>query len=565
MFFKCLKCIILTCLGSYPFYLALTHKLDTRDDFVPCDLNETCHFIRFVGTEKLPATTRGGYANFVEVVNGRNISFADAAEGTFSFESLRDVPQFMGFVAYEYANFFAGLWSRMVHQEQEDFPSPEHVNETICDSQEVRKQIENHLDYGWTRNICLCGILAWTVLKIVHDLGLLLEVPEVYTLGIGLLSWMAQAVACGAAFSWGSAAMEVFIARVPEKLFPEVQGACYYRLGLLDTLTALITPVTLLQLAHFKLANLNLSIVNGDYLYFEMYDVPYRVVKATAASHPLLVMGLRGDQGFPSAPCHQLNFQHMKILSDCARGLNLFWFIFLWLYVSPLGFGSMFLRLTTVAASHDWSSGLWGGVKVAALMVATLPPLLLICFACWLILNHFCVSFRESESAADITGLLVIVVIFFVFLPACCFVECVSIFNVLNQQDIIGLEQCWEWYLYGNTITFFSIFLLIYGVDAVDDPSVIDLVSAHTEFDDSTMPKIIEASDRHQSHVELVLEIFQDDLPEQLYHLRPRESNTDEGYDSLRESCEPGTEMTQRELRIGETGRPSDAKPLQSA
>lgn len=532
---------------------------------MPCDLNETCHFIRFVGTEKLPATTRGGYANFVEVVNGRNISFADAAEGTFSFESLRDVPQFMGFVAYEYANFFAGLWSRMVHQEQEDFPSPEHVNETICDSQEVRKQIENHLDYGWTRNICLCGILAWTVLKIVHDLGLLLEVPEVYTLGIGLLSWMAQAVACGAAFSWGSAAMEVFIARVPEKLFPEVQGACYYRLGLLDTLTALITPVTLLQLAHFKLANLNLSIVNGDYLYFEMYDVPYRVVKATAASHPLLVMGLRGDQGFPSAPCHQLNFQHMKILSDCARGLNLFWFIFLWLYVSPLGFGSMFLRLTTVAASHDWSSGLWGGVKVAALMVATLPPLLLICFACWLILNHFCVSFRESESAADITGLLVIVVIFFVFLPACCFVECVSIFNVLNQQDIIGLEQCWEWYLYGNTITFFSIFLLIYGVDAVDDPSVIDLVSAHTEFDDSTMPKIIEASDRHQSHVELVLEIFQDDLPEQLYHLRPRESNTDEGYDSLRESCEPGTEMTQRELRIGETGRPSDAKPLQSA
>ena len=63
------------------------------------------------------------------------------------------------------------------------------------------------------------------------------------------------------------------------------------------------------------------------------------------------------------------------------------------------------------------------------------------------------------------------------------------------------------------------------------------------------MQKIIEASDRHQSHVELVLEIFQDDLPEQLRHLRPRESYTDEGYDSLRESCEPGTEMTQRELK----------------
>lgn len=421
MFFKCMKCIFLTCLGSYPFYLALTHELDTTDDFVPCNLNETCHFIRFVGTEMMPATTRFGITTFVEVVNGRKMHFADPI---VSFRSLRDGPQFMGYVAYGYADVFARLWSRLVHQEQEafpGFPSPEHVNETICDSQEVRKQIENHLDKGWTRNICLCGILAWTVLKIVHDLGLLLEVPEVCTLSIGLLSWMAQAVACGAAFSWGSAAMEVFIARVPEKLFPEVQGACYYRLGLLDTLTALITPVTLLQLAHFKLANLNRSIVNGDYLYFETYDVPYRVVKATAASHPLLVMGLRGDQGFPSAPSHQLNFQHMKILSNCAYGLFLFWFLFLWLYVCPLGFGSMFLRLTTVAASHDWSWGLWGGVKVAALMVAALPPLLFMCFTCLLIWKCW-VFFRESESAKTLHVLVLIILIanicFFFFLWA---------------------------------------------------------------------------------------------------------------------------------------------------
>jgi len=498
---------------------------------------------------------------FVEVVNGRKMDFADSSIRTLSFGSLRDVPRFMGHLAYWYANILADVWSRLVHhdEEQEAFPSPVNVTEILCDSQEVRKQIENHLEDGWTRNICLWGIFAWTVLKIVHDLGLLLGVPEVCTLSIGVLSWMAEAVACAAAFSWGSAAMEVFIAKVPE-----AQGACYYRLGLLDTLTALITPVTLLQLAHFKLANLKLSIVNGDYLYFEMYDVPYRVVKATAASHPLLVMGLRGDQGFPSAPCHQLNFQDMKILSNCALVLKLFWFAFLWFYACPLGFGSMFLRLATVAASHDWSWGLWGGVKVASLMVASLPPLLLICFTCWFILNPFCVSFRESESAADITCLLlilVVLVIFCVFVPSCSFVECVSIFNVVNQHDIIGLEQCWEWYLYGNTISFFSIFLLVFGVDA----SVMNLVSAHTEFDDSTMQRIIEASDRYQSHVELVLEIFQDDLPEQLRHLRPRESYTDEGYDSLRESCEPGTEMTQRELRIGETGPPSDAKPLQSA
>jgi len=292
-----------------------------------------------------------------------------------------------------------------------------------------------------------------------------------------------------------------------------------------------------------------------------MYDVPYRVVKATAASHPLLVMGLRGDQGFPATPCHQLKFQHMEFLSKCASCLNLFWFVVLWLYVCPLGFGSMFLRLTTVAASHDWSWGLWGGVKVVALMAATLPPLLLMCFMCWKILNFF--FFPESEFFYKTFGgdrnneatlfkkiMHVMFGIFYVFPSACCFVECVSIFNVVNQHDIIGLEQCWEWYLYGNTISFFSILLLSVGVDG----SVSRLVSAHTKFDDSTMQKIIEASDRHQSHVELVLEIFQDDLPEQLHRLRPRESCTDEGYDSLRESCEPGTEMTQRELRIGETG-----------
>ena len=293
----------------------------------------------------------------------------------------------------------------------------------------------------------------------------------------------------------------------------------------------------------------------------QMYDVPYRVVKATAASHPLLVMGLRGDQGFPATPCHQLKFQHMEFLSKCASCLNLFWFVVLWLYVCPLGFGSMFLRLTTVAASHDWSWGLWGGVKVVALMAATLPPLLLMCFMCWKILNFF--FFPESEFFYKTFGgdrnneatlfkkiMHVMFGIFYVFPSACCFVECVSIFNVVNQHDIIGLEQCWEWYLYGNTISFFSILLLSVGVDG----SVSRLVSAHTKFDDSTMQKIIEASDRHQSHVELVLEIFQDDLPEQLHRLRPRESCTDEGYDSLRESCEPGTEMTQRELRIGETG-----------
>jgi len=206
----------------------------------------------------LPATTtRGGYTTFVEVVNGRRMYLA---KPTLSFGSLRDVPQFMGYVAYWYANGLAGVWSRLVHQEQKAVPSPLHVNETICDSQEVREQILNHLEGGWTRNICLWGILLWTVLKIVHDLGLLLGAPEVCTLSIGLLSWIAQAVACGAALSWGSAAMEIFIAKVPE-VITEVQGACYYRLGFLDTLTALITPVTLLQLAHFKLANLKLSIV----------------------------------------------------------------------------------------------------------------------------------------------------------------------------------------------------------------------------------------------------------------------------------------------------------------
>ena len=150
----------------------------------------------------------------------------------------------------------------------------------------------------------------------------------------------------------------------------------------------------------------------------------------------------------------------------------------------------------------------------------------------------------------------------FFFLSVGCFAECMSIFNVVNQHDSILLEQCWEWYLYGNAISFMAIFILILGVDV----SVVVLaMKHHAEFDDSTMQKIIEASDRHQSHVELVLEVFQDDLPEQLRHLRPRESYTDEGYDSLRESCEPDTEMTQRELRIGETGPPSDAKPSQSA
>mmetsp|Transcript_28275 Transcript_28275/g.66447 ORF Transcript_28275/g.66447 Transcript_28275/m.66447 type:complete len:97 (-) Transcript_28275:201-491(-) len=64
-------------------------------------------------------------------------------------------------------------------------------------------------------------------------------------------------------------------------------------------LLVLLTPCVLLWTARSKLKSLKLALVHGDYLYAVSYDVPFRVVKATAPHHPtasLLTVGVRGDR-----------------------------------------------------------------------------------------------------------------------------------------------------------------------------------------------------------------------------------------------------------------------------
>ena len=531
-FFSFVECFILTCLGSYPFYAIVNYKLDPMEDFRSC--NEPCFFIRKFGTDALPATTPANlkldcskyedwflscsdhmaFPIFVAVENGRNFSVA-----SFHFVWKN----YMGKAVQILSGSF-GMW-----QKASDWPSPANVHQTDCETESVREKIDNHLNTGYTIPIYKVGIAGWTFMKVLHDWGLLADVPEKITLWLGICSWSFQLVATWAAFSWGASAAEVFIAR-------ETNGACFYQLKPIQTFTALGTPLLLLSLTHFKLKNLMLSVVKGDFLYYKSYDVPYRVVKATAAEDPLLTTGLRGDPGFPAAPYQQLTFREMYRMSMFTEGLHFVYTFTVILLICPFGFGNLFLRMAEVAASHDFSWDPNGLIKLATLAVA---GALLLMFPLMLLLLLF---LKEAPKWTIALGRLNLFA-----LLASISLGAWPVFQAVWQKGTYQVEQRYEWYLCGISAGYIGLGIL-FGRHIIPATEVLSSYNFAEEVEQkfariaqellvrfgygtqsneenipSELEMLLAGSDRYTSHAEQVLEVFSSQ-PEKVKHLRPHDT-----------------------------------------
>ena len=82
MMLQYLKCMVLTCLASYPF-VAVFIQERRSSDYMACSKEEACCFIRYFGTSDLPATTAA------------NIELSSAIIATPAFRGLQWLPMYV--------------------------------------------------------------------------------------------------------------------------------------------------------------------------------------------------------------------------------------------------------------------------------------------------------------------------------------------------------------------------------------------------------------------------------------------------------------------------------------
>ena len=85
-----------------------------------------------------------------------------------------------------YPPILDSIWSA---SDTKEFPNPAHVNELVCETDKVRKQIEDNRDKGCAIAVYLFVLVMWTLMKLAHDWALLADVAEDFTLPIDWLSW----------------------------------------------------------------------------------------------------------------------------------------------------------------------------------------------------------------------------------------------------------------------------------------------------------------------------------------------------------------------------------------
>lgn len=355
-FLRWMECLVLTCLGSAPFLAVLTYELDPVTDLRAC--SKPCCFIRVSATETLPESIAANLQDlptFVGVENDRNFSVAPpkAKVDWHGITLITQIhPASLGWIS----------------SETKEFPNP-HVNELVCETEHVRKKIENRPNQAWTIKY-IFSLVMWTMMKMAHDWALLGGLQDELTLPIGLVSWVFQVLASSAVFDL-IAATNVFISRVPEQ-----NGTCFYQFAPSATLKVLSVQLLLLYLAHVKLNNLLLSLVNGDYLYYKTFDVFYQVVKDTAPSHPFLTQASHGDFDVPS-DLYEQGFRNRISLCIFARALYCCYYSLLIGFVLPFDFfANLFLCMTEMAVSHAWSLGPMAFLKFAALVAAASLPVI---------------------------------------------------------------------------------------------------------------------------------------------------------------------------------------------
>eukprot|EP00434_Breviolum_minutum_P002806 symbB.v1.2.002466.t1/scaffold99.1/size346285/22 len=240
------KALIYTIVTTYPFAL-LVSKLSRIDEatFVPCSLR-ACTFMKIFGDGMVPSTVEGFHLShaFDVVVNG-NLSRSELS-----------------------SHFLPPLCPTLSGKEMRH----------RCNSLWARRRIINPLHKSWCRVLYIWCIAGWSIAKVLHDWLLLGGADEYTTLRIGCISIFFQLMAVSLAFFWSMGAVEVFVAEiVPGKC------ACYYVLPELEAILAIGTPFLLFLHAVKKLENVHRAPLVGDYLYYQQYDLPFRLALKSGA------------------------------------------------------------------------------------------------------------------------------------------------------------------------------------------------------------------------------------------------------------------------------------------
>lgn len=382
------------------------------------------------------------YPAFISVENGGN------------FSALHPQGTWWGLMQ-TYPPILDSIWSA---SDTKEFPNPAHVNELVCETDNVRKQIEDIPDKGCAITVYLFVLVMWTLMKLAHDWALLADVAEDFTLLIGVLSWAFQLLASDAALYWAAAVTHVFVSRVPEG-----NGACYYQLQPFATLTALGGALLLLYFSHVKMNNLVLSLVN---YYCNIFNMPYGAVKGIAASQPLLTKGLHGDSDVLPAPApyQQLEFRNRKRLCIFARSLYWFWLLLFGLTLPFDFFGNLFLRVTELAVSQAWSLAPVVFLKLATLLAAAATPVIGGALAASVLVTVIQEARSDWRSLRAIDKLTVSAqLLFSTALLLLALSTSGGAWNITQavvfHRGADGLQQHWEWYHHGKAIMYYVFFL----------------------------------------------------------------------------------------------------------
>lgn len=147
-----------------------------------------------------------------------------------------------------------------------------------CEMMEVKKTIKNPMRESWLKYAYACAVVGWAFFSVLHDFCLLRGMKEFLTLRLGFASTFFLLLAAIIAFFWNLGVLKVFAAEV----IPGV-CACYYVLPELRAILAILTPCLLYLQSIKRLQQLNRSILVGDHLFFQSYDVPFALAKESQA------------------------------------------------------------------------------------------------------------------------------------------------------------------------------------------------------------------------------------------------------------------------------------------
>ena len=461
-----LKCMMLTGLTSYPF-VAVFIQSRKAADYVACTEEAPCCFIRYFGTSDIPATTvfnversaanitspAFGWSSwlpmYVSVENGHGLR---AASPTLSFFS--SIPLLYAYLPAVFSFQVAKVAA---------LASNQHATQEYCQEPASLDSLHDHLGGGPCRNISLACVLLWTLLKIAHDWALLSgKVEERLTLKIGIASWIFQAIACVSAFLWAVGAAEVFISTSVER---EIAGlACYYKLHAANVLLTVAPACLLWYTAQSKLTSLMLSVLHGDYLYAIVYDVPFRVVHATAPLHPtssLLTIGLHGDRHRAPAPRPQLNSDEKREMFYLLRKFRFAWIFTQHAIIATVASGPLFCMVMAVATTQEWSFQVMGVVKCATLLAAFAPLGLCLRFSYsaryW---QHKMIKGDFGAILSDLSPLRDL--FWYLFLWPCGISSTMQVVPAFWHPRDDVLKECWTWSFHGIAVFVFAALLLDY-------------------------------------------------------------------------------------------------------